>query len=156
MVLSNQFAGHAAVSLFTREWIEILRCFRCHRTAWSLPLYEGVDWNRFFRRRLSVWRVSLFTREWIEMHQSRWQHPHKLCLPLYEGVDWNQKQMTYAMPFAGLPLYEGVDWNHAASCWFSPFFKVSLFTREWIEIAAHSGQYLTALKSPSLRGSGLK
>ena len=33
--------------------------------------------------------------------------------------------------------------------------KVSLFTREWIEMSMHC-RATTALRSPSLRGSGLK
>ena len=77
------------VSLFTREWIEIsdlqglcphqlaspsLRgsglksiwktlCCRC----WSLPLYEGVDWNINYILYHFLDFVSLFTREWIEI-----------------------------------------------------------------------------------------
>ena len=35
-------------------------------------------------------------------------------------------------------------------------FAVSLFTREWIEIFTPSGGLIGAIKSPSLRGSGLK
>ena len=55
------------VSLFTREWIEILSWYYGNNADWGLPLYEGVDWNP---RPLVVglWLfVSLFTREWIEI-----------------------------------------------------------------------------------------
>ena len=53
------------VSLFTREWIEIL---------------EGR-----FRNRVSI--VSLFTREWIEIMVENVGLMGVQCLPLYEGVD---------------------------------------------------------------------
>ena len=53
------------VSLFTREWIEIVTC------ASSIIGYA----------------VSLFTREWIEI--VIWTHKtwNSAGLPLYEGVD---------------------------------------------------------------------
>ena len=55
------------VSLFTREWIEIV--FGYQKSTWllSLPLYEGVDWN----------------------DTVKWHGAIILSLPLYEGVDWN-------------------------------------------------------------------
>ena len=77
------------VSLFTREWIEISSLSSRSRMVWSLPLYEGVDWNsgnnRILRERgsspslrgsglKSFLTASVFV---------------SLCLPLYEGVDWN-------------------------------------------------------------------
>ena len=100
------------VSLFTREWIEIVFDSRRGRSAFGLPLYEGVDWN------LQPLYVSLYG----------WG------LPLYEGVDWNQSMTKMAnwskmspslrgsglkskmpesrnIPVLSLPLYEGVDWN---------------------------------------------
>ena len=54
------------VSLFTREWIEILR--------------------RLMRGLQSV-MVSLFTREWIEIFVSKATIHGFSRLPLYEGVD---------------------------------------------------------------------
>ena len=54
------------VSLFTREWIEILSRSLMPKKKRSLPLYEGVDWNVC----------------WVHTG-GRWT-----CLPLYEGVDW--------------------------------------------------------------------
>ena len=59
------------VSLFTREWIEII-LVKIHKiNILCLPLYEGVDWNCF--------SVCVFG----------------CCigLPLYEGVDWNVSQL---------------------------------------------------------------
>ena len=55
----------AAVSLFTREWIEIAREANLQ--------YEQA--------------VSLFTREWIEILLCWKQNPERSRLPLYEGVD---------------------------------------------------------------------
>ena len=77
------------VSLFTREWIEIpvswfaIRSNKSpslrgsglksknapvlYNVFWSLPLYEGVDWNSCFLICHQVKQVSLFTREWIEI-----------------------------------------------------------------------------------------
>ena len=78
------------VSLFTREWIEIL-----------------ADWIYMHH----VFCVSLFTREWIEIKNRL--HSKRL-------------------------------------------FPVSLFTREWIEIIESLSKAFVFLKSPSLRGSGLK
>ena len=125
------------VSLFTREWIEIPNHSEKRLICCSLPLYEGVDWNR----------------------KGTYPFPWRDSLPLYEGVDWNwvaamslvccrlspslrgsglkslgqniQKQFLYQkspslrgsglkfprywlLPVRGscLPLYEGVDWNH--------------------------------------------
>ena len=168
---------HKQVSLFTREWIEIgsvgcvvfvkpspslrgsgLKFFRSDRrcSRSSLPLYEGVDWNQ------------------------SWKHASHYCkgLPLYEGVDWNRYTCVICCCSVGLPLYEGVDWNFISQLDAqkekkSPSLrgsglkcpgdyllekdaKVSLFTREWIEIVrrARTLPWLTA--SPSLRGSGLK
>ena len=121
----------------------------------GLPLYEGVDWNSFPVGVGEFPRVSLFTREWIEIailaikgHKSR-------SLPLYEGVDWNlnrdmisacrsvslftrewieiSENNKYFLLLYRLPLYEGVDWN----------WKISNLLKN-------------AMRSPSLRGSGLK
>ena len=55
----------------------------------------------------------------------------------------------------GLPLYEGVDWNSNANRYDNVTDTVSLFTREWIEIA-HDKRLYKKMLSPSLRGSGLK
>ena len=103
-----------AVSLFTREWIEMTGLDAMTMQGFSLPLYEGVDWNWTTRRsmqtcwkspslrgsglkssvvskRTNLFFVSLFTREWIEMLKRH-------------------------------------SWK--------PDCHVSLFTREWIEISS--------------------
>ena len=148
-----------AVSLFTREWIEIvcwllktsfkrkspslrgsglkfhrLRLPRCcgqspslrgsglksvctnlHIKGHGLPLYEGVDWNL----------------------QKPWKNECvRTGLPLYEGVDWNRCGCLFKVVCKRLPLYEGVDWNRWCIS-SGNFFRVSLFTREWIEITAN-------------------
>ena len=60
---SGQAIG--AVSLFTREWIEIPTSAQSNTSA----------------------LVSLFTREWIEIGVDGVVFKQVRCLPLYEGVD---------------------------------------------------------------------
>ena len=112
---SSEQAMHTlnrAVSLFTREWIEISFCGRCSNFSDCLPLYEGVDWNSVIGFAVDLCRTGL---------------------PLYEGVDWNCRIRVCTLPTV-----------------------VSLFTREWIEIKVAVIGLLACIKSPSLRGSGLK
>ena len=100
------------VSLFTREWIEMYGRLCCKYSRQSLPLYEGVDWN-----------------------VDKYAHLcYNLSLPLYEGVDWNLNAPSISFFVPCLPLYEGVDWNNSFSILLLSALKVSLFTREWIEI----------------------
>ena len=120
------------VSLFTREWIEILSTMIPCSMRCSLPLYEGVDWNLDKRTSISARHVSLFTREWIEIILVKIHKINILCLPLYEGVDWNCFSVCVFGCCIGLPLYEGVDWNVSQ-----------------LDVQKEK-------KSPSLRGSGLK
>ena len=56
------------VSLFTREWIEMMVRFAVVLLRQRLPLYEGVDWNGW-KQAFPCYNmeVSLFTREWIEI-----------------------------------------------------------------------------------------
>ena len=124
-----------AVSLFTREWIEMFfRVFGIIDCT-SSPSLRGS---------------GLKLNDFLEMQ-------HLFCLPLYEGVDWNcqngvfhrYKAASPSLRGSGLkstarcipslvgiclPLYEGVDWN-----------------------IKHMSCLQTAYsRSPSLRGSGLK
>ena len=39
----TEYANVLEVSLFTREWIEIIWRFKTHKSFFRLPLYEGVD-----------------------------------------------------------------------------------------------------------------
>ena len=61
----SQWSLLSAVSLFTREWIEI-------------SSGRKNPWNE---------KVSLFTREWIEMTGLDAMTMQGFSLPLYEGVD---------------------------------------------------------------------
>ena len=121
------------VSLFTREWIEIRCASPAPMEKGSLPLYEGVDWNR----------------------QRTYSFPQRDSLPLYEGVDWNSWSVFIASTSESLPLYEGVDWNSFCTMAYHRA-SVSLFTREWIEILSSLASGSNKVVSPSLRGSGLK
>ena len=173
------FCCTASVSLFTREWIEIFRLKgTIEPPLWSLPLYEGVDWNVFkiSCKALTVASPSLRGSglKWNLKFSGILCH----CLPLYERVDWNVlpaivRDICKKSPSlrgsglkfrhndctileCGLPLYEGVDWNHFCPYWLPASSRVSLFTREWIEIALFKASWYSVLASPSLRGSGLK
>ena len=130
----SQSLARFAVSLFTREWIEIsIKSSQVCETTTS-PSLRGSGLKSFNLDTakkevtspslrgsgLKYWsgcrcsecsQVSLFTREWIEMPCS-------------------------------------VDRCRADCC-------VSLFTREWIEICSKC-KVKARLVSPSLRGSGLK
>ena len=90
---SSQSAERFLVSLFTREWIEIIVVDNPPFSILGLPLYEGVDWNSHGL----ITNLSL------------------LCLPLYEGVDWNSLAWLKNSNASSLPLYEGVDWNNSAT-----------------------------------------
>ena len=65
MTWKDCFPMRHLVSLFTREWIEIIRL-----TAFFPAVF-----------------VSLFTREWIEIQHSQPCESQPDSLPLYEGVD---------------------------------------------------------------------
>ena len=79
-------AAPIAVSLFTREWIEI-----------------------GFRRRLGGFEyVSLFTREWIEIRCFAGQSPDKSS-PSLRGSGLKSVGELNSSVNACLPLYEGVD-----------------------------------------------
>ena len=167
------------VSLFTREWIEILK--RCTALRWvkRLPLYEGVDWNgRLLAKDRMQCSVSLFTREWIEMVLCKHFLNHSARSPSLRGSGLKYDfPVVFPALLYSLPLYEGVDWNGIVSGWLKNSF-VSLFTREWIEIqnwrryglcrtvSLFTREWIEmiyplisgdiAVLSPSLRGSGLK
>ena len=163
MLINDCF--YYTVSLFTREWIEMV----CNFSLGACSL------------------VSLFTREWIEI-QNLFNHrtnidlspslrgsglksvnlPMVRCqslrLPLYEWVDWNRSACQVAIVVKCLPLYEGVDWNTLENVLNklrrkSPSLRgsglklpkrripslqgyVSLFTREWIEIRSERWQII--------------
>ena len=139
------------VSLFTREWIEIIALTFSTQYSNGLPLYEGVDWNlallacpALLARGLPLYEgvdwnstesvnrigrnVSLFTREWIEITVSKRRGNMGLSLPLYEGVDWNFHQIRQeSQRRICLPLYEGVDWNHPYHCTLKSTLRLPLY-----------------------------
>ena len=166
------------VSLFTREWIEISMIARKFSWLSRLPLYEGVDWNWMSHTRTKERCVSLFTREWIEIPTA---FPWTLWfpgLPLYEGVDWNMQAVVNGNCLHTSPSLRGSGLKFRSCCVYRFQNKVSLFTREWIEIQCRKGWLLgqpclplyegvdwnlsipfgmvCLIQSPSLRGSGLK
>ena len=88
-------AAHQNVSLFTREWIEIMLSrnplLACPVSLFTREWIEITGLSalksdcRTFLAILN--RVSLFTREWIEIRSASNVTLTAFCLPLYEGVD---------------------------------------------------------------------
>ena len=142
-----------------------------------LPLYEGVDWNVLIAPIRHIIRVSLFTREWIEIRvssgiQNRFKSPSLrgsgLKSPTGQGTRW--ERWSPSLRGSGLKCQ---PYRQGSCCHW-----VSLFTREWIEIAISVFVWLIIPRlplyegvdwndrpsttlypfhwSPSLRGSGLK
>ena len=112
IIKSSACDSSTFVSLFTREWIEIDGAFcRCFAAS-GLPLYEGVDWNDGAFCRCFAASASPSLRgsglKWLKTSISLLQYG---SLPLYEGVDWNSCSSSLFRCSSSLPLYEGVDWN---------------------------------------------
>ena len=84
----ERISGIPAVSLFTREWIEIIRKSG-EVKARSSPSLRGSG--------LKLKYIYSIAKDG--------------CLPLYEGVDWNHAAFIISLMLYRLPLYEGVDWN---------------------------------------------
>ena len=83
------------VSLFTREWIEMLCFFALHRLTRSSPSLRGsgLKWL--------LWWVVL----------------RIIASPSLRGSGLKSARCgSPAFRVAGLPLYEGVDWNFTVSC----------------------------------------
>ena len=84
---THRTAVDSAVSLFTREWIEICPVLIVPSAFMSPSLRgSGLKSLACCMSRCNG-TVSLFTREWIEIscHQQSDKQVHRL--PLYEGVD---------------------------------------------------------------------
>ncbi len=77
-----------AVSLFTREWIEMGKRFRM------------IVWIRC---------VSLFTREWIEMMPRQMRPVSAQASPSLRGSGLKYPSPLLPRGWRSLPLYEGVD-----------------------------------------------
>ena len=84
----SQNLARFAVSLFTREWIEIIHSLVKRETESVSPSLRGSGLKYHFPcRRIEERAVSLFTREWIEILSKAIAKKPILSLPLYEGVD---------------------------------------------------------------------
>ena len=88
MSSSAFFAAIVTVSLFTREWIEII--FVNISVTLHLPVSLFTrEWIEITSEMFAVppTSVSLFTREWIEISIFLFCCRCPVGLPLYEGVD---------------------------------------------------------------------
>ena len=121
-----------AVSLFTREWIEMHGCRPC----------------------IGVPGVSLFTREWIEIFVSQLDAQKKKS-PSLRGSGLKFYRLFCVHPATTVSLFtrEWIEIFFYILLFLSA--SVSLFTREWIEMRIALMLALVSA-SPSLRGSGLK
>ena len=176
--------GRRGVSLFTRESPSFVRVGYSFSTAASLPLYEGVSllpdqWSKNPNRSVSLFTrespslrgsglksvhrvtcqksavVSLFTREWIEISPSGFAFFDVTMSPSLRGSGLKSRAIHAELYQKGVSLFTR-EWIEILSVITnSPFTLVSLFTREWIEIKSHQAKCI-AIRSPSLRGSGLK
>ena len=123
-----------AVSLFTREWIEIETSLINLANCRESPSLRGSGLKSFqpcYHQQSHC--VSLFTREWIEMHRFV-----RIAVQIDVSLFTREWIEIIAVVICGrdctsLPLYEGVDWNTLSA-----------------------GTDRSVLQSPSLRGSGLK
>ena len=129
------------VSLFTREWIEI-RVPRTHPQSLQVSLFtrEWIEIGSLLAWIGTIW-VSLFTREWIEICKKEIAFVPNGCLPLYEGVDWNRSTSRTCRGSGASPSLRGsgLKFVTVAFCIIATQ-KVSLFTREWIEISIPTTQ----------------
>ena len=105
-----------AVSLFTREWIEIIWLPRSLNCCSESPSLRGSG---------------------LKFHLRQCRHDF-LESPSLRGSGLKWKDGTIRLDRNGLPLYEGVDWNSNAKLKQLETHCVSLFTREWIEISSSS------------------
>ena len=171
--------SNARVSLFTREWIEILRLRRTLSECVPSPSLRGSGLKLHqLVIQMFLHIVSLFTREWIEIPLS----PAPLSvlstspslrgsgLKLFVNIVSVSNCMSPSLRGSGLkctvlkyrctsiwclPLYEGVDWNSVKGgfCFWatlSPYLRGSGLK------SASASTSIFPFMSPSLRGSGLK
>ena len=88
MIDTASFASAHAVSLFTREWIEMGTLSHTTRPMQKVSLFtrEWIEITNNDRLQYNL-PVSLFTREWIEIRLWNLKITRANRLPLYEGVD---------------------------------------------------------------------
>ena len=144
------------VSLFTREWIEIDSFCVFDSALLRLPLYEGVDWNRAVCKSGVLCRVPLFTREWIEMAFRTSNKPVRCGSPSLRGSGLKYRICKDCVCTSCLPLYEGVDWNRTPKHLHTPKHTTSPSLRGSGLKSAKDIDFSGKGQSPSLRGSGLK
>ena len=121
------------VALFTRAWIEIKKTDRRSVTI-TVALFARawIEINKdSFISDGDI--VALFARAWIEINPLSRLSERKRGRPLCEGVDWNN----------GAGLHPEKSWGR-------------LFARAWIEMPPYFLSATIGIKSPSLRGRGLK
>ena len=108
----SQNLARFAVSLFTREWIEIaaLSVMPC---KYAVSLFTR-EWIEITSARTDCQRrpVSLFTREWIEM----W-------IIFAQAIQVCESPSLRGSGLKSIPFWYSLAWT-----------AVSLFTREWIEV----------------------
>ena len=103
----------------------------------SLPLYEGVDWNTA----MHVVQLCVLSSPSLRGSGLKCRVEWLTCwpigsLPLYEGVDWNSAVTGALKVSTASPSLRG---SGLKCCFCTKNFImrfVSLFTREWIEIAS--------------------
>ena len=140
------------VSLFTREWIEIV--LLCSSTVWlpRLPLYEGVDWNKYPQSSASCHAASPSLRGSGLKSVDQFNDIFDPSLPLYEGVDWNWYFACYSGLSEMSPSLRGSGLKWYALYIPTESLIVSLFTREWIEILAEHRYHKTNCCLPLYEG----
>ena len=81
------------VSLFTREWIEITSNCTCIANPSCLPLYEGVDWNRYsWTYDCRIWQSPSLRGSGLKWYQSRRCHSPALPSPSLRGSGLKYRQ----------------------------------------------------------------
>ena len=122
------------VSLFTREWIEML----------------------FLELRKCFQSVSLFTREWIEISLGQKPEQRMPSSPSLRGSGLKCQTLPSPPWQMGLPLYEGVDWNTDTIDKDVGFLMSPSLRGSGLKCPPSTIEFSTVPASPSLRGSGLK
>ena len=105
----SQNLARFAVSLFTREWIEIIYAgFLSNQT--KSPSLRGSG-LKFCRGAIAEGKfyVSLFTREWIEIVIPAQSVRTLLRSPSLRGSGLKYRKHSDSIRRYRLPLYEGVD-----------------------------------------------
>ena len=108
----SQSLARFAVSLFTREWIEI-------------DALHVLD---------VILMVSLFTREWIEISIKSSQVCETTTSPSLRGSGLKSFNLDTAKKEVTSPSLRGSGLKYWSGCRCSECSQVSLFTREWIEM----------------------